>query len=211
MTTQQLSKLSSYHYLVDKHGKEKAFDKINNRLKKDNSDYKLEKLKRGVAVYRHKDGDSVMNLKGTDIKNYKDIMSDIKLGLGLSKYDKQFQSRGKQIDNYLDKEKSGSVVLTGHSLGSSIITQHLSKSPSSLSKIKSAQLFNTGYTIPFHSELTTGIDKQHRKNMKKKITHHRIKGDIISNTLGNVSVGNVETYETDEGNKHSLSHFSSVG
>ena len=211
MSNKQLSQLSSYHYLVDKYGKEKAFDKINNKLKKENSDYKLEKLKRGVAIYRDKDGNSVMNLKGTDIRNYKDIISDIKLGLGLSKYDKQFQSRGKQIENYLNQEQNGDITLIGHSLGSSIITHHLAKNPSSLSKIKSAELFNTGYTIPFHNELITGIDKQHRKNMKKKITHHRIKGDILSNTLGNISVGNVEAYETDEGNKHSLSHFSSVG
>jgi len=169
MTTKELSQLSALHYLVDKHGKQEAFGKINKKLEKSNSDYKLEKLKRGIAVFKDKEGNAVMNLKGTDIKNHKDIMSDIKLGLGLSKYDKQFQSRAKQIDNYLNNQQKGSVILTGHSLGSSIITQHLAKSPSTLSKIKSAELFNTGYTMPFHNSLSPSIDKEHRKNLKKKI------------------------------------------
>lgn len=210
MTTKELSQLSALHYLVDKHGKEEAFGKINKKLQKTNSDYKLEKLKRGVAVFRDKEGNSVMNLKGTDIRNHKDIISDIKLGLGLSKYDKQFQTRGKQIDNYLNTEQKGSVILTGHSLGSSIITQHLAKSPSALAKIKSAELFNTGYTIPFHNSLSPSIEKEHRKNLKKKITHHHIKGDILSHQLNEKAIGSVEVYDTDKGNKHSLSQFSEL-
>ena len=76
MPTETYSKLSQLHYHVDKHGKKKATKKINKAL--EGTDYSLEKLKRGVAVYRHKDGSSLVNVKGTDITNKKDILSDIK-------------------------------------------------------------------------------------------------------------------------------------
>ena len=120
MVTKDLAKLSQLHYKVDKYGKKKATKRINKKL--EGTDYKLESLKRGVAIYRHKDGTSVLNSKGTDITNSKDILSDIKLGLGLAKHDQQFKNRTKQIKAHLKKEEPESVTLTGHSLGASTIT-----------------------------------------------------------------------------------------
>ena len=58
MSTKELAKLSQLHYLVDKHGKKKGAKKIEKKL--EGTGYELEKLKRGVAVYRHKDGSSVL-------------------------------------------------------------------------------------------------------------------------------------------------------
>ena len=81
MPISNYAELSQLHYHVDKHGKKKGAKKINKAL--EGSDYSLEKLKRGVAVYRHKDGSSVLNVKGTDVTNKRDILSDIRLGLGL--------------------------------------------------------------------------------------------------------------------------------
>ena len=82
MVTKDLAQLSQLHYKVDKYGKKKATKRINKKL--EGTDYKLESLKRGVAVYRHKDGTSVLNSKGTDITNSKDILSDIKVEFGVS-------------------------------------------------------------------------------------------------------------------------------
>jgi len=102
MPISNYAELSQLHYHVDKHGKKKGAKKIDKAL--EGSDYSLEKLKRGVAVYRHKDGSSVLNVKGTDVTNKRDILSDIRLGLGLSKHDKQFSSRKNKLKTISKKK-----------------------------------------------------------------------------------------------------------
>ena len=209
MPIETYSKLSQLHYHVDKHGKKKASKKINKAL--EGSDYSLEKLKRGVAIYRHKDGSSLVNIKGTDIKNKKDILSDIKLGLGLSKYDKQFQSRKKQIKEHLKTEKPNSVTLVGHSLGGSVITSAMAKSKSIRENVKKAEVFNTGYTKAFNEELSKNLKKEDKSLLKKKLIHHHVEGDIISTALtGKDTIGRVKKIKSDGVNpleKHSLTNW----
>ena len=208
MSVKELSKLSQLHYKVDKYGKNKATKKINQKL--ENSDYKLESLKRGVAVYRHKDGSSVLNSKGTDIKNSKDILSDIKLGLGMAKYDKQFQNRTKQIKQHMKNEKPSSVTLSGHSLGASTITHAMAKSKSVRDNVKKAEVFNTGHTKLFNNELSNGLTGDDKKVLKSKLTHHHVVGDVISTSLTDKgTIGKVKKYNK-EGSlleKHSLENF----
>ena len=172
------------------------------------TDYQLEKLKRGIAIYRHKDGSSVLNVKGTDIKNKKDILSDIKLGLGLSKHDKQFKSRKSQIKEYMKKEPSKSVTLTGHSLGGSIVTHSMAKSKSIRDNVKNAEVFNTGYTKEFNKELSQGLNKEDKATLKKKLVHNHTEGDLISSALtGRGTIGRVKKIKTDSANpleKHSI-------
>ena len=208
MSTKDLSKLSQLHYKVDKYGKKKATKRINKKL--EGTDYTLESLKRGVAVYRHKDGTSVLNSKGTDITNSKDILSDIKLSLGLAKHDKQFKNRTKQIKAHLKKEEPESVTLTGHSLGASTITHAMAKSKSVRDNVKKAEVFNTGHTKLFNKELASGLKSDDKKLLKKKLIHHHVVGDVISNSLADRgTIGKVKKYEA-EGSaleKHSLDNF----
>jgi len=209
MPTETYSKLSQLHYHVDKHGKKKATNKINKAL--EGTDYELEKLKRGIAIYRHKDGSSLVNVKGTDIKNKKDILSDIKLGLGLSKHDKQFKSRKSQIKEHMKNEPSKSVTLVGHSLGGSIVTSSMAKSKSIRDNIKNAEVFNTGYTKEFNKELSQGLNKEDKALLKKKLVHHHTEGDVISSALtGRGTIGRVKKIKTDSVNpleKHSLKNW----
>ena len=209
MPISNYAELSQLHYHVDKHGKKKGAKKIDKAL--EGSDYSLEKLKRGVAVYRHKDGSSVLNVKGTDVTNKRDILSDIRLGLGLSKHDKQFSSRKKQIKDHLKNEDANSVTLTGHSLGGSIATSAMVKSKSVRDNVKSAELFNTGYTKAFNSELSKGLSKDDKKVLKQKLTHHHTSDDVISTALTNKgTIGRVKKIETKDASplaKHSLKNW----
>jgi hypothetical protein len=210
VSPKELAKLNKYHYKVDKYGKDEAIERINNKLK--GSNYKLEKLSRGVAHYKHTDGHNVISVKGTDLKNKKDIFSDIRLGLGLSKYDRQFKNRQNKIKNILRETNKGDInYLTGHSLGSSIITSAMTKSKSIRDNIKEAHGFNTGYTGLFNKELKKDLKPSDKKIIKKKLTHHHIKGDVISESLKDDSLGKVIEHDSPDSislrQKHSLNSF----
>jgi hypothetical protein len=209
MTTKELAKLSQLHYKIDKNSKKSATKKINKQL--EGTDYKLEKLNRGLAVYRHKDGTSVVNSKGTNIKNKSDLLSDIKLGLGFQKHDSQFQSRKKSIKKHMKGEAVGSVTLTGHSLGASIVTHAMSKSKSIRDNVKKAEVFNTGHTKAFNDENAKGLSKDDKAVLKKKLVHNHVVGDVISTNLTNSgTVGSVKKIQNKKGSlldKHSLENW----
>jgi len=207
MSTNELAKLSQLHYLIDKHGKKKGAKKISKKL--EGTGYELEKLKRGVAVYRNKDtGESVLNVKGTDVSNKRDILSDIRLGLGLSKHDKQFKSRTKQIKDHMKNEEPNSTTLTGHSLGGSIVTSAMAKSKSVRDNVKEVHNFNSGFTKEFNKEISQGLKKEDKKILKDKMTHHHIENDVISTALtGKGTIGRVKKYKSEDASplaKHSL-------
>tara|TARA_R100000908_G_C3746466_1_gene141714 strand:- start:1194 stop:1877 length:684 start_codon:yes stop_codon:yes gene_type:complete len=210
MSTKELAKLSQLHYLVDKHGKKKGAKKIEKKL--EGTGYELEKLKRGVAVYRNKEsGESVLGVKGTDVSNRRDILSDIRLGLGLSKHDKQFKSRTKQIKEHMKKEEPNSTILLGHSLGGSIVTSAMAKSKSVRDNVKEVHNFNSGYTKAFNSELSKGLSKDDKKVLKDKLTQHHTEGDVISTALtGRGTIGRVKKIKSDDASplaKHSLENW----
>jgi hypothetical protein len=209
MSTKDLAKLSQLHYKIDKNSKKKATKKINKQL--EGSDYKLEKLNRGLAVYRHKDGSSVINSKGTNVKNKSDLLSDIKLGLGFQKHDDQFKSRKKDIKKHMLKEPPGSVTLTGHSLGASVITHAMSKSKSIRDNVKKAEVFNTGHTKAFNDANSKGLSKDDKAVLKKKLVHNHVEGDVISTNLTNRdNVGSVKKIKNKKGSlldKHSLENW----
>tara|TARA_R110000823_G_scaffold238637_1_gene363945 strand:- start:114 stop:749 length:636 start_codon:yes stop_codon:yes gene_type:complete len=187
-----LAKLTQLHYLIDKHGKKKATKKINKKL--DGTGYTVSKLKRGVANYKHEDGHNVISVKGTDVKQKKDLISDIKLGLGFSNSDKQFKQRRNNIKDII-KTNEGDNYLTSHSLGGSIALSAMVKSKSIRDNVKKAHLFNTGYTNKFHDEMSSGLKKTDKKELKDKILHHRTHGDVISNALKDNHIGEVKTYK----------------
>jgi len=210
MSTSELAKLSQLHYLVDKHGKKKGAKKISKKL--EGTGYELEKLKRGVAVYRDKNtGESILNVKGTDVSNRRDILSDIRLGLGLSKHDKQFKSRTKQIKDHMKNEEPNSTTLTGHSLGGSIVTSAMAKSKSVRQNVKKAEVFNSGYTKEFNKELSKGLSKEDKSLIKDKLVHNHKNNDVISTALtGRGTLGKVKKTKSDDVNPlklHSLENW----
>lgn len=206
MATSDLAKLNKIHYLVDKYGTgKKGARKISNKL--EGTGYELDRLKRGVASFKSIDnGHTVVTVKGTDIKNKRDLISDIKLGLGFSKHDRQFQNR-KKIIKEIYKDSDGDKYLTGHSLGGSIVSSAMAKSKSIRDNTKKAETFNPGYTAAFHNELSKNLNKPIKKELNDKLIHHHIKKDIVSTSLTNQHIGKLKKYSVDSSNplvKHGL-------
>ena len=199
-----MAKLNSIHYLTDKFGTgKKGKDKINKKLV--GTGYELDKLKRGVASFKGNDH-TVVTVKGTDITNKKDLISDIKLGLGFSKHDKQFNHR-KNVIKKIYEETDGDKYLTGHSLGGSIVTSAIANSKSIRDNTKAAVTFNPGYTNAFHNELNKDLTKDDKKDINKILTHHHIKGDVISMGLTDKHIGKLKKYDVNSINplvKHGL-------
>ena len=144
-----------------------------------------------------KDKSNVISIKGTDKYNPRDLISDVKLGLGIQSSDKQFKERRKQVKD-IYRNHNGDKFITGQSLGSSIAIDMLSKSKSTLENTKKAMLFNTRYTSAFHNSIKPHKDT--KKQMKEKIIHNHTKGDIISTALTDKRHGTLKTIKVNSRN-----------
>ena len=202
----EMAKLTQSHYSVDgKKGKKKITKKA------DALGYDVVSVNRGVVHYKNRDdGSNVISVKGTDVSNMKDLVSDAKLGLGLSSSDKQFKQRRNEIKK-IYRNSEGDNYLTSHSLGSSIALSSLAKSKSIRDNTKSSYGFNTGYTPAFHSEISKGLSKTDKKEIKGIHTNYHVSGDLVSTALIDKSLGEVQVVKAAKGStildKHSLENF----
>ena len=170
------------------------------------SDFELKSVNRGIAQFKHSDGSTHVSVKGTDPRNIKDLISDVKLGLGVGGTDKQFKRRRNQLKD-IARETEGPLYLTGHSLGSSIVTKAMATSKGLRDRVTKADLYNTGYTSAFHKEVSQGLTPSDKAQLKKKITHHHVKMDPLSTALTFGAVGKVKTYEVERLDKHTIDNF----
>jgi hypothetical protein len=175
------------------------------------SDYELQNLNRGVAHYKRiSDGSHHVSIKGTDPNMFKDLVSDFKLGVGLGSTDKQFKRRTNQVKEIYRNNPDGDKYIVGHSLGGSIGTHMMAKSKGIRAATKQADFFNTGYTPAFHNELRSGLSKDDKKEIKSKVTHHHILGDVVSSSLLQKAIGKVKPYKIKSGDllkKHAVASF----
>jgi hypothetical protein len=210
-TKSTLAKLNKLHYKISD-GSEK--DKKKALKKVDKIGYEVVSHKRGVAHFKSKNEDdrhNVVAVKGTDPTNKQDLMSDLHLAIGQASTDKQFKNRKKQIKKiYSSIDDKEDKHLTGHSLGSSVITHTLAKSKSVRDNTKTAHAFNTGMTPSFNKELQKDLSKQDKKDLKAKLVHHHVKGDPISAalTVGG-QIGRVKTTKQTAASPHSLDNHHS--
>ena len=76
---------------------------------------------------------------------------------------------------------------------------------------KSSYGFNTGYTPAFHSEISKGLSKTDKKEIKGIHTNYHVSGDLVSTALNNNSLGEVQVVKAAKGStildKHSLENF----
>ena len=197
----KLARIAASHYLVDKHDRNTAKSKIAKKI--DDTGYRLVSLHRGVAAYDD-DNNRVISIKGTNPMNLKDLKSDVLLATGFQENDPQFVQRTDQVRAMLTKDKP--VTIVGHSLGGSIATHMLTKDKPIRDAIEEAVLFNTGYSKPFHDSLKVGLTKEAYDALKSKITHHHIKGDLISEALERKAIGSVVTHDSDI-SPHGIENF----
>jgi hypothetical protein len=199
--------LARLHYSVKTEKDPAAY--VREQLK--GSDYELQNLNRGVAHYKRiSDGSHHVSIKGTDPNMFKDLVSDFKLGVGLGGTDKQFKRRTNQVKEIYRNNPEGDKYIVGHSLGGSIGTHMMTKSKGIRAATKQADFFNTGYTPAFHNELRSGLSKDDKKELKSKVTHHHILGDVVSSSLLQKAIGKIKPYKIKSGDllkKHAVSSF----
>lgn len=199
--------LTRLHYSVKSEKDPEAY--VREQLK--GSDYELQKLNRGVAHYKRiSDGSHHVSIKGTDPSKFKDLLSDARLAVGLGGIDKQFKRRTNQVKEIYRNNPDGDKYIVGHSLGGSIGTHMMSKSKGIRAATKQADFYNTGYSPAFHNELRSGLSKDDKKEIKSKVTHHHILGDVVSSSLLQKAIGKVKPYKIKSGDllkKHAVSSF----
>lgn len=157
-----------------------------------------------------------ISFTGTDVKNPRDLLSDAALAVGIQKANPQFRERRKKtreiMRQYGDEKE---YTLSGHSLGGSILMDTLNRSKSIRDRTSQAFTFNAGYTLPFHNSVKPA-DKKIKKELDRKVTHHRVKGDVVSAHMNkDVAFGQLAEYKSQDKDddlfeKHGLSNFTEV-
>jgi len=212
-TMNETAKIANIHYIYqDRPNKERANKMAKRKLGR--LGYELDETNTDKDVLTAKRGNNVhINFTGTNINSPRDIISDVALATGVQRINPQFTDRRRKARDIIrqygdDKDYS----MSGHSLGGSIALNTVSQSKSIRDRVKKVDVFNPGYTLPFHNSIKPS-DKKVKRELDKKVTVHRVKGDIVSAYSHNdTAFGAVAEYthkdkNADLSDKHSLETF----
>jgi len=206
------AKISNIHYIYqDRPNKQRANKMAKRKLGR--IGYELDERNTDKDVLTAKKGNNVhINYSGTNIRNPRDIISDIALATGVQRINPQFKERRQKTRNIMRQYgDDNSYSLGGHSLGGSIAMNTVGQSKSIRDRVKKVDVFNPGYTLPFHQSIK--VDKPVKKELDKKVTVHRVKGDIVSAYANkDTAFGAVAEYTNKDNNsdlsdKHALDTF----
>jgi len=206
------AKISNIHYIYqDRPNKQRANKMAKRKLGR--IGYELDERNTDKDVLTAKKGNNVhINYSGTNIRNPRDIISDIALATGVQRINPQFKERRQKTRNIMRQYgDDNSYSLGGHSLGGSIAMNTVGQSKSIRDRVKKVDVFNPGYTLPFHQSIK--VDKPVKKELDKKVTVHRTKGDLVSayankdTAFGAVAEYTHKDNNADLSDKHSLDTF----
>jgi len=215
-TVSDSAKIADIHYIYQSRPNKERADKVVGR-KLGRLGYQLDSKNSDKDILAATRGDNVhINYSGTNVKNPRDILSDVALAVGLQQKNPQFTARKRKTRQIMreygdDKDYS----LSGHSLGGSILMNTLKESKSIRDRTNKAMTFNAGYTGLFHDSMKQ-IEKPLKKELDKKVSHHRVKSDVVSAHMNKeVAFGQLAEYkDSDKGSdlfeKHSLETFKEV-
>ena len=211
----EAAKIAKIHYIYQQRPNKERADNLAKR-KLGRLGYELDSSNTDKDVLTAKRGDNIhINYTGTNIESPRDILSDAALAVGIQNKNKQFSDRRKKTRDIMrkygdDKDYS----LGGHSLGGSIALNTMKESKSIRDRVKTVHVFNPGITPLFNNSIK--VDKSIKKELDKKVTIHRVKGDIVSaHANKEVSFGQLAEYkhedkDSDILDKHSLDTFTNV-
>ena len=210
-TMSESAKIANIHYIYQQRpNKERANKMVKRKLGR--FGYELDETNTNKDVLTATKGNNVhINYTGTNVNSPRDIISDIALGVGVQRINPQFKERRQKTRDIMRQygdEKDYS--LGGHSLGGSIALNTLKQSKSIRDRTQVAHVFNAGYTKAFHESIK--VDKKVKRELDKKVNHHRVKGDIVSaHANKETAFGNLFEYTADKDadmlEKHSLDTF----
>ena len=211
----EAAKIAKIHYIYQQRPNKERADNFAKR-KLGRLGYELDSSNTDKDVLTAKRGDNIhINYTGTNIESPRDILSDAALAVGLQSKNKQFSDRRKKTRDIMrkygdDKDYS----LGGHSLGGSIALNTMKESKSIRDRVSKVHVFNPGITPLFNNSIK--VDKPVKKELDKKVTIHRVKGDVVSaHANKEVSFGNLFEYkhgdkDSDILDKHSLDTFTNT-
>ena len=212
-TMSESAKIANIHYIYQQRPNKLRADKMAKR-KLGRFGYELDEANTDKDVLTAKRGNNIhINYTGTNVNSPRDIISDVALATGVQRINPQFKERRQKtreiMRQYGDKND---YSLGGHSLGGSIALDTLKQSKSIRDRTQVAHVFNPGYTLPFHNSIKP-TDKKIKRELDRKVNHHRVKGDLVSAYSHNdTAFGNLFEYkhkdnDADLLDKHSLETF----
>ena len=206
------AKISNIHYIYQDRPNKHRADKIVKR-KLGRLGYELDSANSNKDVLTAKRGNNVhINYTGTNINSPRDIISDVALATGAQRINPQFKERRQKTRSIMRQYGDDTdYTMSGHSLGGSIALNTVSQSKSIRDRVKKVDVFNPGYTKSFNESIK--VDKPVKRQLDKKVTVHRVKGDIVSahankeTAFGAVAEYTHKDKNSDLSDKHSLDTF----
>ncbi len=150
-----------------------------------------------MTTYKNEEtGEIHVAHRGTHVggrKGLKDIRNDIAIGLGLTKIDPRFRRRTKATERVVKDLQPEKFTMSAHSLGGHTMQHAIANSKKVRKNLTEAHSFNSAANPVLNADLQ--VSAKDKKELDKKVTHHRIRGDVVSAGF-NVSVpfGKVKKY-----------------
>jgi len=200
--------------MVKSGNKEKRINQINKNIS--HTGFKAdENLSNRDILYLKNDDTKEVHIahRGTDTtgttKTKTDIRQDLNFALGKEAHDKATQKNVNRTNNLVKATPEGyKITMSSHSLGNVPMMESLKKKKHVRNRVSEAKSFN-GAMSPFTDNK---VSKAVEKDLKKKVTHHRVKEDLVSANNQN-SIGKVVHHEQkDDKKKHKKipKHLSNV-
>ncbi len=151
-----------------------------------------------MTTYKNEEtGEINVSHRGTHVqgrKGLKDIRNDIAFGLGLTSVDPRFKRRTKNTERVIRDLAPEKFTMAGHSLGGGSVKYAIANSRTIRKNLHSAETFNSAANPVLNADLQ--VSAKDKKELDKKVTHHRIKGDVVSAGLNqSVPFGKVKRYD----------------
>ncbi len=180
------AKLSEGSYTLGDKGKSRA-ERISevNEFVKDTGFSVLDDKKYSnpnITTYKNNEtGEVHVSHRGTHIsgrRGMKDIRNDFAIALGLQKLDPRFKRRTKSTERVIKDLAPEKFTMSGHSLGSGTAQYAVANSRTIRKNLKEMHTFNGASNPILNNDIQ--VSKKDKKELDEKVTHHRIKGDIVS-------------------------------
>jgi len=161
-----------------------------------------------MTTYKNEEtGEIHVAHRGTHVggrKGLKDIRNDIAFGLGLTSVDPRFKRRTKATERVIKDLQPEKLTMSAHSLGGGTAQYAVANSRTIRKNLKELHTFNSAANPILNADLK--VSKKDKKELDDKVTHHRIKGDVVSAGF-NVSVpfGKVKKYSVKHDEKRGKS------
>jgi len=161
-----------------------------------------------MTTYKNEEtGEIHVAHRGTHVggrRGIKDIRNDIAFGLGLTSVDPRFKRRTKNTERVIKDLAPEKFTMSGHSLGAGTLQYSIANSKKIRKNLDEAHTFNGAANPVLNTDLQ--VSNKDKKELDDKVTHHRIKGDVVSAGF-NVSVpfGKVKKYSVPHDEKRGKS------